>query len=98
MFKMSEYTFVAGLLSIGLALLCYVLSYAAVRVRAIRTATATGRGIGTLAVSVAEPARNAFATYGTLLAWLAAAFILASMIFRAVATGHGTVSEHLQLL
>jgi cytochrome c-type biogenesis protein CcsB len=90
MFKMSEYSFVAGMLALGLALACYVLSYVSVRVRTVRQATAGGpSGGGSISVTSADGGGDTMATYGTLITWLAAAFVLASMIFRAVATGHG---------
>ncbi len=93
MYKMSEYTFIAGLLSVGLALVSYLLSYGGVRIRTMRTATAGGPGGGTVTVATRTPGRNTFATYGTLMSWLAATFILAAMAFRAVATGHGPFSN-----
>ena len=93
MYKMSEYTFIAGLLSVGLAFVSYLLSYANVRVRTMRTATAGGPGGGTVTVASRGPGANRFATYGSLMTWLAAAFILASMVFRAFATGHGPFSN-----
>ena len=93
MFKMSEYSFVAGLLAAGLAFICYVL--AMVLARSARPATgmaAAGAGGGT--VTVSGPAHSsgsaaAMATYGTLIAWLAFAFVTASLIFRTIAVGHG---------
>jgi cytochrome c-type biogenesis protein CcsB len=93
MFKMSEYTFIAGILSVALAIVFYVIAVATVQVQRRRTATVSAGGTatfdgGTTTVSVtAGP--SSFGTYGTLVAWLAFLFLLASMAFRAVATGHG---------
>jgi len=97
MFKMSEYAFVAGLLAVGLAFLCYVLAMALARTgRTATTMVAAGAGNGNVVVS--GPARangNAasLATYGTLIAWLALVFVSASLIFRTIAVGHGPFSN-----
>ncbi len=91
MFKMSEYSFIAGILSIALAIVMYAVSFASVRVARRRTSLATvggGSMEGGSSVTVVTGPSNV-ATYGTLLAWLAFIFLLASMAFRAIATGHG---------
>ena len=91
MFKMSEYTFIAGILSVALAIVFYVVSLVSVRVTSRRTELATvggGTVDGGTSVSVSSTP-NAFGTYGTLVAWLSFLFLIASMTFRAVATGHG---------
>ena len=92
MFKMSEYSFVAGLLSVALALVCYGLAFASVRVARRRSALAPAGlagnlGGGTVTVVTRGPA--GIATYGTLIAWLALAFLTASLAFRTIAVGHG---------
>jgi cytochrome c-type biogenesis protein CcsB len=88
MYKMSEYAFVAGLLSTGLALLTY-LAYAFSGVRAARmqTAGAPARvgGVG-LVVGMRTAA---IGKYATILSWLSLAFLSAMLVFRTVATGHG---------
>jgi ABC-type transport system involved in cytochrome c biogenesis permease subunit len=93
MFKMSEYSFVAGILSIILAIVFYAVSLLTVRISARRTELATAGGGtvdgGTSLEMSSGPASNSFATYGTLVAWLSLIFLLASMTFRAIATGHG---------
>jgi cytochrome c-type biogenesis protein CcsB len=96
MFKMSEYSFVAGLLAIGLALLCYVPAFVLGRSARARTSFAgAGAGGGTVTVpgvtvrTVGGQGAASLATYGTLLAWLAFAFLTASLIFRTIYTGHG---------
>jgi len=110
MFKMSEYSFVAGLLSVGLALACYAFALVAVRIVRPRTAVAglagagagpghvpaaggRGSGIGRAIVVDGRPDEerraSGLAVYGTLIAWLALAFLTASLAFRTVATGHG---------
>jgi len=58
MFKMSEYSFVAGLFSVGLALLCYAIAFASVRLArrqsglALEGGMTTGSLIGTESVAV----------------------------------------------
>jgi cytochrome c-type biogenesis protein CcsB len=95
MFKMSEYSFVAGLLAVGLALLCYAAAFAQVRVARRRTALAADTGPagstlpggGITVVTIGQPSQ--LASYGSLIAWLALAFLTACLVFRTVAVGHG---------
>src|SRR5665811_1017220 len=98
MFKMSEYSFVAGLLAVGLALACYVLAFASVRLARRESAVAVDGaatlgsqqmfGTGTVTVVTRGPS-GALATYGSLIAWLGLAFITACLVFRTIAVGHG---------
>ena len=88
MFKMSEYSFIAGLISVALALGCYVLAIVSARLARRRTALAgAGAGGGTIALG-GRGASN-LAAYGTLLAYLGLAFISASLLFRTIASGRG---------
>jgi len=88
MFKMSEYSFIAGVISVGLALGCYVLAIVSARFARRRTVMAgAGAGGGTIAVG-GRGASN-LAAYGTLLAYLGLAFISASLLFRTIASGRG---------
>lgn len=93
MFKMSEYSFVAGLISVVLGIACYALAFASVRFARARTAMAgAGSGAnvatgGSLTMVARGP--NSLATYGTLIAWLAFLFLSASLVFRTIAVGHG---------
>ena len=94
MFKMSEYAFVAGLLAVGLAFLCYVMAMVMARAARPAATTLVAAGAGASTVAVGAPARSngnaaALATYGTLIAWLAFVFVTASLVFRTVAVGHG---------
>lgn len=92
MFKMSEYSFVAGMLAVGLALVCYAIAFASVRLARTRTAMAGARaGAGAAGDSVTTVTRgpSSLAAYGTLIAWLALVFISASLIFRTIVVGHG---------
>ncbi len=94
MFKMSEYSFVAGLLAIALALVCYGIAFASVRVSRRRSALAPAGALaadGTTGATVTVVARGpgVIARYGSLIAWLSLAFLTASLVFRTVAVGHG---------
>jgi cytochrome c-type biogenesis protein CcsB len=98
MFKMSEYSFVAGLLAVGLALICYVVAFASVRLARRESAVALDTGTasqpmvtGTSLTITRGP--SSLANYGTLIAWLALVFIGASLVFRTIAVGHGPFSN-----
>jgi cytochrome c-type biogenesis protein CcsB len=83
---MSEYSLIAGVISVGLALGCYVLAIAA-RVARRRTVMAgAGAGGGTI---VGQRGASNLAAYGTLLAYLGLAFISASLLFRTISSGRG---------
>jgi cytochrome c-type biogenesis protein CcsB len=87
--KMSEYSFVAGLLAVGLAILCYVLGFVLARLTVRRaTLAAAGAGGGNVTLGGSR-APATLASYGTLIAWLAFAFLTAWLIFRTIATQHG---------
>jgi ABC-type transport system involved in cytochrome c biogenesis permease subunit len=86
--KMSNYAFVAAFLATGLATLCYI-AYALSGLRAARMQTA-GAAVRTSSLGfIAGPRTAAIGQYATMLAWLAAGGLAASLAFRAVATGHG---------
>lgn len=89
---MSEYSFVAGVISVGLALILYVLAFASVRFSRTRTVVAGAGGgarAGAASVAVVTRGPTALAAYGTLVAWLALAFLTASLVFRTIVVGHG---------
>jgi ABC-type transport system involved in cytochrome c biogenesis permease subunit len=88
MAKMSEYAFVAAMLSTGLAFICYVL-YAISGLRAARMQTAGGPTTTTSLGFMSGPRTAAIGRYATILGWLATFALLASLVFRAIATGHG---------
>jgi len=88
MAKLSEYAFVASMLATGLALVLYLM-YAVSGLRAARMQTAGGPG-GSSTVSVSSGPRTAvIGRYATIFGWLATLTLLASLIFRTIATGHG---------
>lgn len=98
MLKMSEYAFVAGLLAVGLALVCYALAMVLARSARPAASALAGAGSGTGTVTLAARGQSngsaaALATYGTLIAWLALAFVTASLIFRTIMVGHGPFSN-----
>ncbi len=88
MAKMSEYAFVAAMLSTGLATIAY-LFYALSGLRAARLQTAGMPATGGTMGFISGPRTAAIGRYATILGWLAVFALLASMIFRTVATGHG---------
>ncbi len=88
MFKMSEYSFIAGVISVALALGCYVLAIVSARLVRRRTALA-GAGAGGGTIAVGQRGSSSLAAYGTLLAYLALAFITASLLFRTIVSGRG---------
>ncbi len=86
--KMSGYAFVAAGLSTALAMVCYAL-YALSGLRAARVQTA---GVPTTSGAlgfVSGPRTAAIGRYATMLGWLATVALLAGLVFRAIATGHG---------
>lgn len=88
MLTFSEYCFFAGIISVVLALVCYVLVFASVRVARTRTALAGGES-GSATVTIGEGGSSNLATFGTLTTWLALGFLTAALAFRTIATGHG---------
>ena len=89
MAKMSEYAFVAAMLSTGLATIFYFM-YAVSGLRAARMQTAGAGAQMTTGLSlVSGPRTAAIGRYATMLGWLAVFAMLASLVFRAIATGHG---------
>ncbi|HEY3334597.1 MAG TPA: cytochrome c biogenesis protein CcsA [Candidatus Limnocylindrales bacterium] len=87
MAKMSEYAFVAAMLSTGLATIFYFM-YAVSGLRAARMQTAGAQMTAGLSL-VSGPRTAAIGRYATMLGWLATVAMLASLVFRAIATGHG---------
>ena len=86
--KMSGSAFIAALLSTGLATIFYFL-YAVSGLRAARMQTAGGPTSGGAMGFISGPRTSAIGRYATMLGWLASAALLASLVFRTFATGHG---------
>jgi cytochrome c-type biogenesis protein CcsB len=97
MLKLSQYGLIAGLMTIVLALVCYILVLVLSRSvkRAPVMAHAGGGGHGALATDVPnEPAASSappstLALYGTYFTWLGLVFLTACLVFRAIHTGNG---------
>jgi cytochrome c-type biogenesis protein CcsB len=85
---MSQYTFVAGFVSVAAATVLYIL-YAF----AVRRQMAAGAGNGTRSVTISTGARGELGPYGTTLAALGFVFLTLSLVTRAIATGHGPFSN-----
>ena len=92
-FKLSEYSFVAGLLAAALALVCYGLAILLARTASRRMSLAGAGGDGGDVSLGNGNLAAAVATYGTLIGWLAFAFLTASLVLRTVAVGHGPFSN-----
>jgi cytochrome c-type biogenesis protein CcsB len=88
MAKLSEYAFVASMLATGLALVLY-LFYAFSGLRAAKMATAGGPATAGGVGLISGPRTAAIGRYASILTWLATVFLLGSLAFRAVVTGHG---------
>ena len=88
MLKLSEYCVFAGIIAVILALVCYVLAFASVRVARARTTLATEPPDGGTA-TLDAPAPNRLVVFGTLTTWLALGFLSAALVFRWFGTGHG---------
>ena len=88
MAKMSEYAFVAAMLSTALATVMYLL-YALSGLRAARMETAGLPATTGVMGFVSGPRTAAIGRYATILGWLAVFALGASLVFRAIATGHG---------
>jgi cytochrome c-type biogenesis protein CcsB len=98
MFSLSEYSFVAGLMAVALALICYVMGMVLARLAAPRaTLVAAGAGAGGGSVGLPTRGQSAMAAglagYGTIIGWLAFAFLTASLIMRSIYVGHGPFSN-----
>jgi cytochrome c-type biogenesis protein CcsB len=103
MLKLSEYSLLASVMLVSLALVCYILVLALGRtVRRTTTpqlayaggglAPTSGSGSGSAEQSpIAAP--RGLAMYGTYLTRLALVFLTACLAFRAVETGHGPFSN-----
>jgi len=86
--KLSGYAFVAAMLSTGLATFFYLM-YAVSGLRAARMATA-GMPVTSGAMGyISGPRTAAIGRYATMLAWVATLALLAALVFRTIATGHG---------
>ena len=88
MLKLSQYSLVASVILVFLALVSYILVLTLGRSVRRRSAMAHTGGGGTSTEVATAPPRG-LALYGTYLTRLALLFLTASLVFRAIATGHG---------
>lgn len=86
MLKISDYSFIAAVMSVALALLCHVLAFGSLRVVRARAALA-GAGAGQTG-DVTTSRTGGLGAYGALTAWLAVGFLTVSLVLRAIVTGH----------
>ena len=91
MLKFSELSLVASVMLIALALICYILVLTLGRSVQQPVMTQSG-GSGTSAEAATAPPRS-LALYGTYFTWIALVFLTATLIFRALVTGHGPFSN-----
>ena len=86
MLKISDYSFIAAVMSVALALACHLLAFGSLRVVRARTALAAADTGQTTDVTTSRP--GSVGAYGSLTAWLALGFLTASLVFRTIVTGH----------
>jgi len=90
--KLSGYMFIAAMLSTGLATIFYLM-YAVSGLRAARMQTA-GAPMTSGSVGITSgPRTAAIGRYSTMLGWLAVFTLLAALVARTIATGHGPFSN-----
>lgn len=90
--KMSQYSFVAGFISVAIATLLYILYAFSRRRQLAATAAGSDRG-GQSTLTASEGGLAEAGPYATTLAALGFSFLTASLVFRALATGHGPFSN-----
>ena len=88
MLQLSQFSLVAGVILVCLALFSYIMVLTLGRSVRRQPAMARASGDGTSAEPTAAPPRS-LALYGTYFTQLALAFLTLSLIFRAIETGHG---------
>ena len=89
MYDLSQYAFVATVAAMSVAILLYLVN--ALGVRSLRVMSLADGG--TVPESMAESVSVGAGRYGTILTVNAFAFLTASLVFRAIAAGHGPFSN-----
>jgi cytochrome c-type biogenesis protein CcsB len=89
MFELSQYAFVASIAALSLAILLYLVNV--VGARGVRMMSLAGGG--SVSTSTLDSALDSAGRYGTILSVNACAFLTASLVFRAIASGHGPFSN-----
>ena len=90
--KLSGYAFIAAMLSTGIATFFYLL-YAVSGLRAARMETAGLPAVGGAMGFSSGPRTATIGRYATMLAWVGTVALLAGLVFRTLATGHGPFSN-----
>ena len=88
MLQLSEYFFYAGIASVILGLVAYVLVFASVHVAHTRVALAGGDTLDA-ALGPEDDEPGNLATFGNLTTWLAFAFLTGALVCRTLVTHHG---------
>lgn len=89
MYELSQYAFVAAVAAVSVAILLYLVNV--VGTRSLRMMSLADGG--TISAPMAEGVPAAAGRYGTILTVNAFAFLTASLVFRAIASGHGPFSN-----
>lgn len=89
MYELSQYSFVASLAALSLAMLLYLVNV--IGARSVRMVGLADGGF--MSTSALDTALDSAGRYATILAVNAFAFLTASLAFRAVASGHGPFSN-----
>jgi cytochrome c-type biogenesis protein CcsB len=89
-YELSQYAFVAAFAATGLAIVLYLVNV--VGARGLRALSLAGGG-GSVSSSSWDPAFDASGRYATILTVNAFVFLTASLVFRAIASGHGPFSN-----
>lgn len=90
MYELSQYAFVAAFAATTLAIVLYLVNV--VGARGLRALSLAGSG-GSVSSSSWDPALDASGRYATILTINAFVFLTASLVFRAIASGHGPFSN-----
>ena len=88
MYELSQYAFVAAFAALAAALVLYLVNV--LGARGLQALSANG---GTVSMPTFGPILDTAGRYGTILTVNAFAFLTASLVFRAIAAGHGPFSN-----
>ena len=89
MYELSQYAFAATIAALSLAILLYLINV--IGARGLRMMSLAGGG--SFSTSTLDSVLDTGGRYGTILTVNAAAFLTASLVFRAIASGHGPFSN-----
>ena len=90
MYELSQYAFVAAFAALAAALLLYLVNV--LGARGLQALSVGGGGGGSVSVPTFGPILDTAGRYGTILTVNAFAFLTASLVFRAIASGRGRCS------